>query len=273
MKDTVKAGDVVTVVGHPYKDGRPGGSIDHLLLADGRKVGTGDAIPPALVVPGRERTATATQVTPTIIGGNMNQARSVARSRGAHPGAGACGVPLARNPAPRRSSSAPSRRSGPRLRGPGAARYGRGRHGCRERPVRAHARRRAEAAASRGHEGSHRALRRRVGPAAAPLATEYAAVQSAAYIRAVDSAEGAAARASGCDPQRRRQLSRACRGHRAAGRARAAQARPGAAALRRRRPSRCGRPPGRRARAPRSPRRASGSAPPATRAPTIPTCS
>jgi Family of unknown function (DUF6152) len=52
MKDTVKAGDVVTVVGHPYKDGRPGGSIDHLILADGRSVGTGDAIPPALVVPG-----------------------------------------------------------------------------------------------------------------------------------------------------------------------------------------------------------------------------
>jgi hypothetical protein len=52
MKDTVKTGDVVTVVGHPYKDGRPGGSIDYLLLADGRKVGTGDAIPPALVVPG-----------------------------------------------------------------------------------------------------------------------------------------------------------------------------------------------------------------------------
>ena len=52
VKDTVKAGDVVTVVGHPYKDGRPGGSIDHLILADGSKIGTGDAIPPALVVPG-----------------------------------------------------------------------------------------------------------------------------------------------------------------------------------------------------------------------------
>lgn len=51
-RDTVKAGDEVTVVGHPFKDGRPGGSIDHLLLADGRKIGTGDAIPPALVVPG-----------------------------------------------------------------------------------------------------------------------------------------------------------------------------------------------------------------------------
>jgi hypothetical protein len=51
-RDTVKAGDVVTVAGHPFRDGRPGGSIDYLLLADGRKVGTGDAIPPALVVPG-----------------------------------------------------------------------------------------------------------------------------------------------------------------------------------------------------------------------------
>ena len=51
-RDTIKTGDVVTVVGHPYKDGRPGGSVDHLICADGRKVGTGDAIPPALVVPG-----------------------------------------------------------------------------------------------------------------------------------------------------------------------------------------------------------------------------
>jgi len=51
MKDSVKAGDVVTVVGHPFKDGRPGGSIEHLLLADGSKLGTGDAIPGAIVVP------------------------------------------------------------------------------------------------------------------------------------------------------------------------------------------------------------------------------
>jgi len=51
-KDSIKAGDVVTVVGHPYKNGRPGGSIDHLVLADGRKLGTGDAIPGALRVPG-----------------------------------------------------------------------------------------------------------------------------------------------------------------------------------------------------------------------------
>ena len=50
-KDSIKSGDVVTVVGHPYKDGRPGGSIDHLVLADGRSLGTGDAIPGAIVVP------------------------------------------------------------------------------------------------------------------------------------------------------------------------------------------------------------------------------
>ncbi len=52
MRDSVKAGDVVTVVGHPYKDGRPGGSIEHLVLTDGRILGTGDAIPGALTVPG-----------------------------------------------------------------------------------------------------------------------------------------------------------------------------------------------------------------------------
>ena len=51
-KDSVKAGDVVTVVGHPYRNGKPGGSIDHLVLADGRRLGTGDAIPGALRVPG-----------------------------------------------------------------------------------------------------------------------------------------------------------------------------------------------------------------------------
>jgi hypothetical protein len=51
-KDKVKAGDELTIVGHPYKDSRPGGSIDHVLLADGTKIGAGDAIPPPLVVPG-----------------------------------------------------------------------------------------------------------------------------------------------------------------------------------------------------------------------------
>jgi hypothetical protein len=52
MRDSVKVGDKVTVVGHPYKDGRPGGSIEHLVLPDGQILGTGDAIPGALTVPG-----------------------------------------------------------------------------------------------------------------------------------------------------------------------------------------------------------------------------
>jgi hypothetical protein len=52
MRDSVKVGDKVTIVGHPYKDGRPGGSIEHVVLPDGQKLGTGDAIPGALVVPG-----------------------------------------------------------------------------------------------------------------------------------------------------------------------------------------------------------------------------
>jgi hypothetical protein len=51
-RDSVKPGDVITVVGHPYKDGRPGGSVDYLILADGRQIGSGDAIPGALRVPG-----------------------------------------------------------------------------------------------------------------------------------------------------------------------------------------------------------------------------
>jgi hypothetical protein len=52
--DSVKAGDVITLVGHPYKNGRPGGCFDHVILADGRKLGTGDALPGALRVPGVE---------------------------------------------------------------------------------------------------------------------------------------------------------------------------------------------------------------------------
>ncbi len=52
LRDSVKVGDKVTVVGHPYKDGRPGGSIEHLVLPDGQMLGTGDAIPGALTVPG-----------------------------------------------------------------------------------------------------------------------------------------------------------------------------------------------------------------------------
>jgi hypothetical protein len=51
-RDSVKVGDKITVVGHPYKDGRPGGSIEHLVLPNGQQIGTGDAIPGALTVPG-----------------------------------------------------------------------------------------------------------------------------------------------------------------------------------------------------------------------------
>lgn len=50
--DTVKVGDTVTMTAHPYRDGRPGGSIDFVTLADGKKVGGGDGIPGAVVVGG-----------------------------------------------------------------------------------------------------------------------------------------------------------------------------------------------------------------------------
>ena len=50
MRDSVKPGDVVTVVGNPYKDGRrTGGSFNYVVLPDGKHLGTGDAIPGALV--------------------------------------------------------------------------------------------------------------------------------------------------------------------------------------------------------------------------------
>jgi hypothetical protein len=48
-KDTVKAGDSITLTAHPFKDGKSGGSIDFVTLADGRKVGGGDGIPGAVV--------------------------------------------------------------------------------------------------------------------------------------------------------------------------------------------------------------------------------
>jgi len=48
-KDSVKAGDVITLTAHPFKDGKPGGSIDFVTLADGRKIGGGDGIPGAVV--------------------------------------------------------------------------------------------------------------------------------------------------------------------------------------------------------------------------------
>jgi hypothetical protein len=49
-KDTVKAGDTITLTAHPFRDGKAGGSIDFVTLADGRKIGGGDGIPGAVVV-------------------------------------------------------------------------------------------------------------------------------------------------------------------------------------------------------------------------------
>ncbi len=45
---TLKPGDQITVVTHPLRDGRPGGSLVSLTLADGTRIGgspTGDAAP------------------------------------------------------------------------------------------------------------------------------------------------------------------------------------------------------------------------------------
>lgn len=44
-KDTVKPGDKVTVVINPLRDGRNGGSLVKLTLADGRTLGTGGPAP------------------------------------------------------------------------------------------------------------------------------------------------------------------------------------------------------------------------------------
>lgn len=47
-KDTVKPGDKVTVSINPLRDGRNGGSLVRLVLADGRKMGVGEpAAPPS----------------------------------------------------------------------------------------------------------------------------------------------------------------------------------------------------------------------------------
>jgi hypothetical protein len=43
---TVKAGDTVTVVGNPLKNGRPNAALVRVTLPDGRTLGPGDAPPP-----------------------------------------------------------------------------------------------------------------------------------------------------------------------------------------------------------------------------------
>jgi len=51
MRDSVRWGDKVTVVGHPYKDGRPGGA-SNTCVTGWPDSGNRDAIPGALTVPG-----------------------------------------------------------------------------------------------------------------------------------------------------------------------------------------------------------------------------
>lgn len=46
---TVKVGDAITLTAHPFKDGHPGGSINYVTLADGRKIGGGNGLPGAVV--------------------------------------------------------------------------------------------------------------------------------------------------------------------------------------------------------------------------------
>lgn len=46
-QDSVKPGDKVTVIVHPLRDGRPGGSLVSATLADGSKLGAGGQKPSA----------------------------------------------------------------------------------------------------------------------------------------------------------------------------------------------------------------------------------
>lgn len=43
---TLKAGDRVTIIGNPLKDGRPSAALVKVTLPDGRVLGPGDAPPP-----------------------------------------------------------------------------------------------------------------------------------------------------------------------------------------------------------------------------------
>ena len=50
-KDTLKVGDSVSIVTHPFKNGRTGGSLQSVTLANGRTLSAADAIPGALLAP------------------------------------------------------------------------------------------------------------------------------------------------------------------------------------------------------------------------------
>ena len=50
-RDTLKAGDNISIVSHPFRAGRTGGSLERVTLANGRTLSAGDAIPGALLAP------------------------------------------------------------------------------------------------------------------------------------------------------------------------------------------------------------------------------
>lgn len=50
--ETLHAGDRIVVSTHPFRDGRPGGSLEEVTLPDGTTLKAGNGIPSALVVGG-----------------------------------------------------------------------------------------------------------------------------------------------------------------------------------------------------------------------------
>jgi Family of unknown function (DUF6152) len=51
-RETLKPGDIVSISGHPFRDERPGGSLDQVTFANGKVMSAGNGIPGALVVGG-----------------------------------------------------------------------------------------------------------------------------------------------------------------------------------------------------------------------------
>jgi hypothetical protein len=50
-REILKPGDTVTVISHPLRDGRPGGDLVEVTLADGRKLSGRPQVPKALLAP------------------------------------------------------------------------------------------------------------------------------------------------------------------------------------------------------------------------------
>jgi Family of unknown function (DUF6152) len=51
-RDTLKAGDIVSISGHPFRNEKLGGSLDQVTLPNGKTMSAGNGIPGALVVGG-----------------------------------------------------------------------------------------------------------------------------------------------------------------------------------------------------------------------------